>query len=97
MWTWFALDTLAPILAAAGEMDTAVRVYAAGTPARETHILTFKTLLGDFRERTHGTLERAKDDPQYVAAWNEGLRLSREDAIALALTAAGRLERETKA
>jgi hypothetical protein len=45
----------------------AVRVYAAGTPARVARILPFKTILGDFRERRHGALEGAKDDPEHAA------------------------------
>jgi hypothetical protein len=85
---WDTVDVLAALLAQAGELETAVRLYAAVNRYRERRGEEISRLLQRVRERTHGTLERASAMPEFADAAAEGRRLNLAEAVAAALDAA---------
>jgi hypothetical protein len=88
---WDTVDVLAAVLAAAGELEMGVRLYAAVSRHREARSEATPRVLRSVREQTHDRLERALTSPDFAAAAAEGRRLNLHEAIAAALTAARRL------
>ena len=92
---WDALDVLAAALARADELDAAIRVYAAVSHRREARgVARSSGIMGAVREQTHGRLEEALESPEFAGAVADGRRLNVDEAIAIALAAAGRLRTE---
>jgi hypothetical protein len=86
---WDVVGVLAAALAAAGELETGIRLYAAVERYRERRgEESPPPLLRLTRERTHGVLERGLAAPEFAEAAVEGRRLTLQEAVALALTTA---------
>jgi predicted ATPase/class 3 adenylate cyclase len=85
---WDVVAVLAATLAAAGELETGVRLYAAVTRQRERRGEESPRLLWRTWERTHGLLDRALASGEFAAAAADGRRLTLQEAVDLALTTA---------
>jgi predicted ATPase len=90
---WWCADLLAPTLALAGEEAEAVRLFALAERRLEERGHVFRGLEEAIRERTHGALRETSTNPEYRDAWEEGLRMSPEQAVAHGLAAARRVTR----
>jgi predicted ATPase/class 3 adenylate cyclase len=89
---WDVVDVLSAVLAAAGEVETGVRLQAAVIQHRERRGEETPRLFGRVRKQTHGHLERALASPEFADAAAEGRRLSLREALDAALTSARRVE-----
>jgi predicted ATPase len=88
---WDVVDVFAAALAQAGELETGVRLYAAVGRHRERRGEESPRLLWRVREKTHRPLEHALASPDFAEVAAEGRRMSLQEAIGLALTAAHRV------
>jgi predicted ATPase/class 3 adenylate cyclase len=89
-WLWWCADLLAPTLALAGEEAEAVRLFAVSEQRLEERGHVFRGFDEAIRERTHGAVREASTRPGYRDAWEEGLRMSPEQALAHGLAVARR-------
>jgi hypothetical protein len=88
---WDVVDVFAAALAQAGDLETGVRLYAAVGRHRERRGEESPRLLWRVREKTHRPLEHALASPDFAEVAAEGRRMSLQEAIGLALTAAHRV------
>jgi predicted ATPase/class 3 adenylate cyclase len=88
---WDVVDVLAAALASAGEVELGVRLYSAVSRYRERRGEEIPRLLRRVRERTHASLERALALPDFADVAAEGRRMSLQEAVTAALTAAQRI------
>jgi predicted ATPase len=89
-WLWWCTDLLAPTLVLAGEEADAVRLFAFSEHRREERGHVFRGIEEEFRQRTHGAVREASTKLEYRAAWEEGLGMSAEQAVAHGLAVARR-------
>jgi len=95
---WPTLEVLAAALAAAGEHETAIRVYAALGHWRETRgqeLWLMHRRLGSLDEQLFGWLDRAFASPEFAAPAAAGRRLDLPEATRTALDAARRIARRS--
>jgi predicted ATPase/class 3 adenylate cyclase len=88
---WDVVDVLAAALASAGELELGVRLYSAVSRHRERRGEEIPRLLRRVRERTHASLEHALALPDFADVAAEGRRMTLQEAVAAALTAAQRI------
>jgi predicted ATPase/class 3 adenylate cyclase len=85
---WEIVDVLAEALAAAGELETGVRLYAAVSRHREARGEETPRVLRVIREQRRSRLDHALTSREFASAAAEGRRLTMQEAIDEALTAA---------